>query len=89
MAKKPETNLEVTISGVVVPDAWDNQSHVTGIIISTTFEEEYRVMDNEPGRRLMQHLNQEVRASGKVFTGGRNGDKAILIKEFSIVRPVV
>jgi hypothetical protein len=83
--QKQNNHLEVTICGVVVPDGWDTKSNVTSIVISTTFEEEYRVMDNEQGRQLMQHLKQEVRASGKVFNNGKNGDKSILIKEFSVV----
>jgi len=80
-----KTDMEVTITGVVIPDEWDLKSKVTGIMISTTFEEEYRVMDNGNGRRLLEHLNQEVQVIGKVYPG-TNGEKSIMVKKFSVMR---
>jgi hypothetical protein len=61
----------VTIRGLVIPAAWDENGKVTGVHISTYDEKQYFVESNEHLDELLQLIGQETEINGEVRHEGR------------------
>jgi hypothetical protein len=66
-----ESKSSVTIRGLVIPAAWDENGKVTGVHISTYDEKQYFVESNEYLDELLQLVGQETVINGEVRHEGR------------------
>ncbi len=66
-----DSNNFVTIRGLVIPAAWDENGKVTGVHISTYDEKQYFVQNNEYLDELLQLVGQETVITGEVRREGR------------------
>ena len=55
-----------TISGVIVPEDWDDRDRVIRVGVKTSDYEEYLVEYNQQGKELMSLIDQKVRVRGEV-----------------------
>ncbi len=63
---KRQKHKERTINGVVLPDKWDDQDNVIGVIIKTSDGEQYIVEPNERSNQLLAFVDEVVEATGTV-----------------------
>jgi hypothetical protein len=54
------------ITGIVVPDSWDDHGHVIGVSIQAYDEREYAVGQNAWGKRLLGLTRKKIRAWGRI-----------------------
>ncbi len=54
------------ITGIVVPDSWDECGHVIGVSIQAYDEREYTVGQNAWAERLLALTHKKVRAWGRI-----------------------
>ncbi len=66
-----DSKSSVTIRGLVIPSAWDENGKVTGVHISTYDEKQYFVESNEHLDELLQLVGQETVINGEVRHEGR------------------
>ncbi len=57
---------EQTITGIVVPDDWDEQDNVIRVAIRGPLHEEYVVEYNKQGKELLSLTDRKVRVTGKI-----------------------
>lgn len=82
--KRPVRAKIITLRGVVIPVAWDEQGKVAGIAISTRDEDEYLIHDDELGNRLRGLINEEVEVSG--YSRKRKNKKIIIVDTYKKIR---
>lgn len=85
---------EVTLTGVVLPDEYDENDNVIAVIISVTitptdtteeeYTENYLVADNEKGRELLKLVDYTVKATGTVMTD-KNGYLIFNVTDYEII----
>jgi hypothetical protein len=78
---KRNNKKEQTISGIVLPDRWDDLDNVIGVAIETAEGEEYIVEANERSNQLLHFLDEEVQATG-IIRERLDGDLTISVKRF-------
>ena len=78
--KKKEMG-EITIRGLVIPADWDEDDHVTRVVIESTYEEEYLVEQNKKGEELLSFLRHKVEVTGTV-RGDEFGELHINVNGF-------
>jgi hypothetical protein len=84
MAEKARGSVPVTIRGLIVPMDWDDRGNITGVAISTPFEEEYRIELDQRGEELLAFVRARVTATG-VVTLDAQGRKVIMVESYQIV----
>jgi len=78
---KEKKGKESTISGIVVPNEWDDNDNVTRVAIQTENDEEYTVEYNPKGKELLRLLDHEVEVKG-VVRQTPDGDMIISVKKY-------
>jgi hypothetical protein len=78
---KEKKGKESTISGIVVPNEWDDSDNVTRVAIQTENDEEYTVEYNPKGKELLRLLDHEVEVKG-VVRQTPDGDMIISVKKY-------
>jgi hypothetical protein len=73
-----------TISGVIVPEDWDDRDRVIRVGVKTSDYEEYIVEYNQQGKELMSLIDQRVRVRGKVRQV-LDGDLMIAVTSYELV----
>jgi hypothetical protein len=77
MGKKKER----TVTGIVIPEAWDLKNNVIGVAIKTLDYREYVVEHNKIGKQLLSLIDSKVRVRGTVRER-LDGDIMICVKSF-------
>jgi hypothetical protein len=77
---------ERTINGTVLPDIWDDEDNVVGVVIETADGVEYIVEANETSNRLLALIDDLVEATG-VVNERFGGDMTIRVESFKIIGP--
>ena len=77
-------NQTLTVTGIVTPVDWDDNGNVTEIEISANMEQDYVVVMNGKGRKLLKLCSKTVEAKG-IISEDKNGDKTITILNFDVV----
>ena len=55
-----------TLTGIILPAAWDEHGNVKGISINTNYEKEYLVEPNITGKELLNYIHEKVAIKGKI-----------------------
>jgi len=63
---KRKKGIERTITGIVVPEDWDENGNVMRIAIKTRDYQEYVVERNGKGKELLAFVDEKVKAAGTV-----------------------
>jgi len=84
MAGNNKANPPITVRGLIMPMDWDERGNVTGVAISTSLEEEYRIELDRRGEELLGFVRERVRASGKV-TVDAQGRKVMMVDTYQIL----
>jgi hypothetical protein len=63
---------------------WDDRGNVTGVAISTSPEDEYRIELDGRGAEFLAFVRERVKASGKVGLDARGG-KVIWVDTYRIL----
>ena len=76
----------ITIRGDIVPVNWENTTFHTEVLIYTSNQDKYFVVNNEKGKELL-NLNLVGRAVKASGTLGSNdfGEKTILIESYTVL----
>ena len=64
---KLKTMNQKTVTGILIPQQWDDDGAVTGVSIQTFDESEYIVKFSRHGKKLFDFISQKVKITGKVF----------------------
>ena len=81
--KKQKAPKELTLTGFVIPEEWDNNDNVIAIAISTE-DEDYLVERNKQGEELYDFLDEDVEVTGFVRED-KDGTKHISITTYEIL----
>jgi hypothetical protein len=73
-----------TISGVIVPEDWDDRNRVIRVGVKISDYEEYLVEYNQKGKELMSLIDQKVRVKGKVREL-LDGDLMIAVMSYELI----
>ena len=84
MAGNNKANHPITIRGLIMPMDWDDRGNVTGVTISTSLEEEYRIELDRRGEELLGFVRQRVKASGKVRLDAQ-GREVLMVDAYQIL----
>jgi len=84
MAGNNNADYPITVHGLIIPMDWDDQGNVTGVAISTSLEEEYRVELDRRGEELLAFVRERVKASGKI-TLDPQGAKVMMVDTYQIL----
>ena len=82
---KRKKGRERTITGIVVPEDWDEKGNVMRVAIKTFDYQEYVVEYNKMGKELLAFFDNKVRVGGTV--GERlDGDMIISVQSYESVK---
>jgi len=84
MAGNNKANHPITVRGLIIPMDWDDQGNVTGVAISTSLEEEYRIELDRRGEELLAFVREQVKASGKIKLDAQ-GAKVMMVDTYQIL----
>jgi 5S rRNA maturation endonuclease (ribonuclease M5) len=84
MAGNNKANHPITVRGLIIPTDWDDQGNVTGLTISTSLEEEYRIEPDRRGEELLAFVRERVKASGKIKLDAQ-GAKVMMVDSYQIL----
>ena len=84
MKKQNSSVNRLTLTGIVTPYDWDDDSNLTAIAISTETEEDYRVTNAKAMRKLMKHLHEMVDVKG-VAGEAEDGELTLHVEDFELV----
>ncbi|MBI4775335.1 MAG: hypothetical protein HY788_14395 [Deltaproteobacteria bacterium] len=76
---------QFSISGIVVPAAWDREGVITAVLISTFNDTDYLVHADENSRPLLGYARQAVWASVELLPGS-DEPQLIRVLEFRPLR---
>lgn len=57
---KRNSNVQITLKGLIVPAQWDKNGDILGIAIAGSDETEYPVLMDNIGRNLMMFMHEVV-----------------------------
>jgi hypothetical protein len=83
---KKTQNSEIT--GIIMPNNWDNKGNVIEIAIYTNKEEVYIVEHNPLEQELLNHINSSVEVRGKKKKH-LNGNRYIAVKKYVVLEKIV
>ena len=75
---------EVSITGTVYPDDWDDKGNVVLVVVETSDGEIYYVSGDAKGKELFKLVEKNVRVSGIVKDAG--GEKVITVEKYEILK---
>jgi hypothetical protein len=81
--KKQKPGKEVTITGFVAADEWDERDNVIAIAISTE-DEDYRVELNKLGEELFDFMDEDVEVTGTIRED-KDGTKYINVTNYEVL----
>jgi hypothetical protein len=81
--KKDMSQKEITISGFVTPEQWDDNDNVIAIGLSTD-EDDYIIELNRLGEELFDFLDEDVEITGFIRED-KDGTKHITISNYEIL----
>jgi hypothetical protein len=81
---KSTRNLKRTVTGIIIPQQWDDNGKVTGVSIQAFDESEYIVRAYKRGKELRDFINRKVKVNGKVFER-LDGKELIQVNQFEIL----
>jgi hypothetical protein len=64
---KSKAMLQRTVTGILIPEKWDDKNDVIGVSIQAIDENEYIVKSCLDDKDLFNFINKKVRVAGKVF----------------------
>ncbi len=73
---------EVSITGTVYAENWDDKDNVTEVLIETEDGEPYYVSNDGRGKELLKLVEKTVKATGVVEDGG--GKKIIRVMAYEV-----
>ena len=76
---------QFSISGIVVPAAWDREGGITAVLISTFNDTDYLVRTDDNSRPLLGYARQAVWASVELLPGS-DEPPSIRVLEFRPLR---
>jgi uncharacterized protein YfkK (UPF0435 family) len=56
-----------TVSGLLIPEKWDDKNNVVGVSIQAFDENEYIVTSCQDDKDLFDFIKKKIRVSGNVF----------------------
>jgi len=74
-----------TLTGIVIPADWNDDHEVVAVALATPDEREYRIGGNRKGRELLEHLQQQVEATGPL-SEDEEGRRVITVRRYVIKR---
>jgi len=81
---KSTRNFKRTVTGIIIPQQWDDNGNVTGVSIQAFDENEYIVRAYKRGKELRDFINRKVKVNGKVFER-LDGKELIQVNQFEIL----
>jgi len=82
---KKKKGKERTITGIVVPDDWDENDNVIRVAIKAADYVEYVVERNRKGKELLAFVDEKVKATGNVRKRV-GGDMVISVKSYEPIK---
>jgi hypothetical protein len=73
-----------TVSGILIPEKWDDRNNVIGVSIQAFDENEYIVKSYPDGKNLFDFMKKKVKAVGKVFERS-DGKFNIEVNRFEVI----
>lgn len=64
--KSKGTSLQ-TVTGILIPDKWDDKNNVIGVSIQAFDENEYIVENYRDRKDLFDFINEKVKVTGEVY----------------------
>ena len=74
---------EVSITGTVYAENWDDKDNVTEVVIETADGEPYYVSNDGRGKELLKLVEKKVKATGVVEDTG--GEKIIRVMAYEVM----
>ena len=84
---KRKKGRERTITGIVVPEDWDENGNVIRVAIKTLDYQEYVVEYNKKGKELLAFVDNKVRVGGTVRER-LDGDMIISVKSYEPIKEI-
>jgi hypothetical protein len=81
---KPKRSLKQTVTGIIVPQMWDDNGKVIGLSIQAFDEREYIVKAYKRGKELFEFINENVKVTGKLQER-LDGKVLIEVNQFEIL----
>ena len=75
---------ELSITGIVVPEDWDEHDNVIRVGVKTSEYEEYVVEHNKPGKELLALIDREVCVKGRARER-LDGELIITVNSFEVI----
>jgi len=72
------------VTGILMPNRWDENGKVIEIALYTNKEEVYVVEDNSLTKRLLNLMQKKIKVKGNIRTR-TDGNKSIGVKNYSIL----
>ena len=83
-AAPPLAVAEVSVTGTVYADDWDDKGNVALVVVETSDGEIYYVSGDAKGKELFKLVEKNVRVSGIVEDAG--DEKVITVEKYEIVK---
>jgi hypothetical protein len=83
-AAPPLAVAEVSVTGTVYADDWDDKGNVALVVVETADGEIYYVSGDATGKELFKLVEKKVRVSGTVEDTG--DEKVITVKKYEILK---
>lgn len=80
MDKKIKASMQ-SLTGIVIPSAWDNYGKVTAVSLSATDDENYVIENSE---RFFDLIHKQIKVKGLVKSG-KKMHQSIMIKKCEIM----
>ena len=82
---KEKKSKERTITGIVIPEDWDENDNVIRVAIKTLDYVEYVVECNSKGKELLALVDEKVKATGTIRERV-HGDMIISVKSYEQIK---
>lgn len=78
------TAVEISITGTVFADDWDDEDNVTAVVIETAEGELYNVSEDAKGKELYKLVDKNVKVTGTVVED-IDGEKVITVMAYEVM----
>jgi len=78
------TAVEMSITGMVFADDWDDEDNVTAVVIETAEGEFYNVSEDAKGKELYKLVDKNVKVTGTVIED-IDGEKVITVMAYEVM----
>ena len=83
-----EFSQKIIITGIIIPNNWDENGRIIGIALYTNTEEIYAVEQSGLIRDLMNLVRKKVEVKGKI-SEHPEGKKSIAVHNFVVIEDIV